>query len=67
MKLLQLCRNVKMYYRQVIAPADSEKSVGGDKKIPIGQRIKYNLLGFSAKEVDYYDLLHNDYRKNISA
>lgn len=68
MRIINVCRKVKAYYNSIIAPLDHDKSVGGvGAKIPFDKKIKYNLLGFTDKEINYYDLLNNDYHQYISA
>lgn len=66
MYILNLYRKVRHYYKTIIAEKEN-KSVGGTGvRIPFSKRLKYNLLGFTAKEIVYYDLLHNDYHNYIS-
>lgn len=66
MWLFQQMRKAKRYYKTIIA-SDDDKSVGGKQgRIPVMAKIRYNLLGFTDKEIRYYDLLHNDYHQYIS-
>lgn len=54
-------------YHFIQAIYGDDKSVGGHgKKVSLATRLKYNLLGFSSKEIVYYNFPQNDYHQYIS-
>lgn len=64
-KIMTKLYRIKKYLRII---ADDDKSVGGHgKKLPMLMRLKYYSLGFSKKEIVYYNFPENDYRNYISA
>ena len=64
---MKLYKKMRDAYHLVQALNEHDKSVGGyGKRVPILTKWKYNLLGFSNKEIIYYNFPENDYHEYIS-
>ena len=67
MSIAKITSKIKYIYHLMKALKEQDKSVGGKgRRISFFTKLKYNVLGFSDKEIVYYNFPKNDYKKFIS-